>query len=263
MISLCMIVKNEEDTLARCLATVQDIADEIIVVDTGSTDRTKEIAKRFTDRIFDFDWIDDFSAARNYSFSLATQPYILWLDADDVIEAPDRRKFLALKQTLDPAVDSVRMNYHLSFDRNGNVAWSLARNRLVKRACRFPWIGAVHEYLAVSGNVLVSDIAITHRRTKPHSDRNLQIYRKRREAGEPFAPRDMYYFANELKDHAYDEDAAVQYERFLSEKLGWAEDQIAACIKLADCFARLGDRDKQLHALLRTLAYDKPRAEFL
>ena len=84
-ISVCMIVKNEEEVLARCLACVTSFADEIIVVDTGSTDKTKAIAADFTDKIYDFAWCDDFSKARNYSFSKATQDFIMWLDADDVI----------------------------------------------------------------------------------------------------------------------------------------------------------------------------------
>ena len=64
-ISLCMIVKNEEDVLARCLESVRGIADEIIVVDTGSTDKTVEIARQFTNQVYYFEWRDDFSAARN------------------------------------------------------------------------------------------------------------------------------------------------------------------------------------------------------
>ncbi len=76
-ISLCMIVKNEEQVLERCLASAAPLVDEIIIVDTGSTDRTREIALRFTDRLLHFAWIDNFSAARNYSFDAATQDYIL------------------------------------------------------------------------------------------------------------------------------------------------------------------------------------------
>ena len=64
-VSLCMIVKNEEDVLARCLDSVSQLVDEIVIVDTGSADRTKEIAARYTDLIFDFPWRDDFAAARN------------------------------------------------------------------------------------------------------------------------------------------------------------------------------------------------------
>ena len=67
-ISLCMIVKNEEDVLARCLDSAAELVDEIVIVDTGSTDRTREIAARYTDKIFDFPWRDDFAAARNESF---------------------------------------------------------------------------------------------------------------------------------------------------------------------------------------------------
>ena len=75
-ISVCMIVKNEEAQLAACLDSLKPIADEIIVVDTGSSDSTKEIAARYTDRIYDFPWIDDFAAARNFAFSKAKMEYI-------------------------------------------------------------------------------------------------------------------------------------------------------------------------------------------
>ena len=75
-ITLCMIVKNEEKVLERCLESIRDLMDEIIIVDTGSTDRTKEIAAKYTDQIFDFEWINDFSAARNFAFSRATCDYI-------------------------------------------------------------------------------------------------------------------------------------------------------------------------------------------
>ena len=67
-LSLCMIVKNEEERLARCLSGVQGAVDEIIIVDTGSRDATKEAARRFTDRVYDFAWIDDFAAARNAGY---------------------------------------------------------------------------------------------------------------------------------------------------------------------------------------------------
>ena len=81
-VSLCMIVKNEEKILARCLDSIGDLADEIIIVDTGSRDRTKEIAARYTDKIYDFQWIRDFAAARNFAFSKAACDYIYSADAD-------------------------------------------------------------------------------------------------------------------------------------------------------------------------------------
>ena len=85
-LSLCMIVKDEEEVIRRCLDSVINIVDEIIIVDTGSTDKTKEIAKEYTRKVYDFKWIDDFSEARNFSFSKASKEYILWMDADEYFD---------------------------------------------------------------------------------------------------------------------------------------------------------------------------------
>lgn len=82
-ISLCMIVKDEEANLDQCLRRIAIFMDEIIIVDTGSSDRTKEIAYRYTDKVYDFQWIDDFAAARNYSISKAKNEYILVVDSDE------------------------------------------------------------------------------------------------------------------------------------------------------------------------------------
>lgn len=260
-ISLCMIVRNEEQSLARCLQSVREVADEIIIVDTGSTDRTKEIAGLFTDLIYELEWEDHFGEARNFAFSKATQDYILWLDSDDELEESDRLKFVELKATLDASVDSVMMPYHLGFDADSKVITSLKRNRLVKRSCGFRWEGPVHEVLLVSGSVIQSDIAITHKKDKPYTDRNLRIYQKRERAGESFSPRDLYYYANELKDHGQDEKAIEYYELFLDTKQGWKEDCFAACLKIGDCFGRVGKRHMQLRAWFKSMLYGKPRAE--
>ena len=133
-ISLCMIVRNEENVLGRCLQCAQSFADEIIVVDTGSTDGTKTIAENFTKKVFDFPWTDDFAAARNYSFSKATRDYIMWLDADDVVRPEDQEKILQLKKDLDPSVDVVMMKYLAGFDELGNPTFVYDRERLLRRA---------------------------------------------------------------------------------------------------------------------------------
>ena len=99
-ISLCMIVKDEEEVLERALKSVEGIADEIIIVDTGSTDQTKKIALKYTDKVYDFVWCDDFAKARNYSFSKATMDYCMWLDADDIISEENREDLINLKKTL-------------------------------------------------------------------------------------------------------------------------------------------------------------------
>jgi glycosyltransferase involved in cell wall biosynthesis len=260
-ISLCMIVKNEERTLERCLTSVKEIADEIVIVDTGSTDLTKEIAARFTDKIYHFKWIDDFAAARNFAFQQATKEYILWLDADDVFEEEDRNKLIQLKKTLDPSFNTVMMPYHLTFDQAGKPTFSMRRNRLVRRDRGFVWIGVVHEYLEVSGKCIYSDAAVTHKKEKVYTDRNLRIYRKKFESRETFSTRDLFYYANELYDHAYIEEAVVIYEEFWTSKLGWIEDRITSCLKLADCYSRLAEHEKHLQVLFRSFELDTPRAE--
>lgn len=260
-VSLCMIVKDEEETIGRCLDSVRHLVDEIVIVDTGSTDRTKDRVRQYTDRIYDFQWIDDFAVARNYSFQQATQDYIFWLDADDVLLKEDQEKFAKLKATLSPHIDAVTMDYHLAFDEHGNVTFRTKRHRLVRRERRFRWVGAVHEYLEVGGHIFHSDVAVTHLGTDRDPDRNLKIYEKRLARGETFSPRDLYYFANELSDHRQLERAVYYYEKFLDTKKGWLEDNIAACGKLADCYFQLGEPEKAFRALLRSLVYDRPRAE--
>ncbi|WP_308345873.1 tetratricopeptide repeat-containing glycosyltransferase family 2 protein [Priestia aryabhattai] len=260
-ISLCMIVKNEEAVIERCLTSVRPVVDEIIIVDTGSADRTKEIISTFTNCIYDFKWIDDFSAARNFAFSKATKDYILWLDADDIITEENITKFLTLKQALTHDVDAVSMAYHLTFDPNGNPSFSSRRNRLVKREKPFKWHGFVHEYLEVGGNILHSDIAITHQKEKIHSDRNLRIYEKALKAGKLFSPRDQYYYANECKDHGIYEKAIQWYQKFLNGKKGWIEDNIEACGRMADCYIHLKNWPNAIKSCIDSFHYDAPRGE--
>ena len=143
-ISLCMIVKNEEKVIERCLRSVKNLVDEIIIVDTGSTDKTKEIVHKYTNNVYDFKWCDDFSKARNFSFSKATKEYILWLDADDVILKKDREMFISLKKTLDKNIDIVMMKYNTAYDKNGNPTFSYNRERLVKNNNKYKCVSPVH-----------------------------------------------------------------------------------------------------------------------
>ena len=104
-ISLCMIVKNEAAVLERILKPMSAIADQIDIVDTGSADETKEIARRYTDDVYEMDWRDDFSAARNLACSYARMDYWMWLDADDVIDEENAARLLDLKHSLPPSAD--------------------------------------------------------------------------------------------------------------------------------------------------------------
>ena len=261
-VSLCMIVKNEEDVLERCLESAAGAVDEIVIVDTGSTDRTREIAARFTGKIFDFPWRNDFSAARNESFSRASMDYCLWLDADDVLLEADQAAFLALKEALDPSVSVVMAPYHTGFDENGHVTFSYYRERLIRNRAGMRWEGAVHEAIAPVGKILYADFAVTHRKTRPADpDRNLNIYRAQLAAGAELEPRQQFYYGRELYYHRRWEEALAVFEKFLAEGRGWVENNIDACCHCAYCRGELGQGEEALSALFRTFVYDRPRAE--
>src|SRR5262249_31707837 len=98
--SLTIIARDEQENLPRCLGSVRGLFDEIVVVDTGSKDRTKEIAQEFGARVFDFEWVDDFAAARNAALARAPGEYAFWLDADDVVDPPQRERLQALLNRL-------------------------------------------------------------------------------------------------------------------------------------------------------------------
>ena len=197
--SLCMIVKNEEKVLARCLDSICDLMDEIIIVDTGSKDRTKEIASRYTELVYDFAWTGDFSQARNFSFSKATGDYIYAADADEVIDEENRKKFRALKESLLPGVEIVQMYYGnqlsqrtvYNFDRE-------LRPKLFKRVRNFQWIEPVHETVRLLPVVYDSDIEITHLPGEGHGARDLRIFAGMTERGEALSPRLLNLYAREL-----------------------------------------------------------------
>ena len=261
-ISLCMIVRNEEDVLDRCLRSVSDLVDEIIIADTGSTDRTREIASAYTEKVYDFPWVDDFAAARNFSFSQASCDYCLWLDADDILTEPDRQQFAALKATLTPDVDVVMLRYNTAFDESGNVTLSYYRERIVKNHTDMRWSGAVHEVIETRGRVLWSGCAVTHWKLHPSDpDRNLRIFERLVENGEVLDPRQQFYYGRELYYHKRYQDAIAVLERFLDEDRGWLENRIEACRHCAYCFYGLGQEERALQALFRTFCYDLPRAE--
>lgn len=261
-ISLCLIVKNEEKYIARCLDSIAGLVDEIIVVDTGSTDRTMEIASGYTSRVYSYPWTDDFSDARNYSFSKATMDYCMWMDADDVLEKTEKEKFLQFKQSLPPDTDIVMMKYYTAFDEAGIPSFSYFRERWIRNSSRYRWVGAVHEVIPPKGKVLYSDIAICHKKTGAGDpDRNLRIYWKMLDEGKALEPRQQYYYGRELYYHEKYEEAVSVFEQFLLSSDGWIENKIEACSICADCYFRLGKEQAALTTLLRSMSFDLPRAE--
>ncbi len=261
-LSICMIVKNEEEVLDRCLNCVKNIADEIVIVDTGSYDNTKNIAKLYTDKIFDFTWIDDFSAARNCSFSKATKDYVMWLDADDIIDEQNQARLRALMDNASPDIDMFMLRYDVAFDADDNPTLSYYRERIFKRSNDYKWLGEIHEVITPQGNMVYEDIAIRHKKMKPTNPRrNLNIFQRMLADGKTLDPRQRFYYARELSNNGFTDKAIDEFNKYLDGGEGWVENNISACADLAACYAKLNNESMEIASLYRSFNYDLPRAE--
>lgn len=166
-LSACMIVKNEEDNIARCLASLKPVADEIIVVDTGSKDKTKEISRAFGAQVYEFVWTDDFSEARNLSMSKARGEWILVHDADEVISDRDYDKLriildqrpsgtaayslITRNYTKDSAFEGWTANSGEFPDEEMGIGWFPSpKVRLLVNDKRFRFENPIHELLEPS-----------------------------------------------------------------------------------------------------------------
>lgn len=261
-ISLCMIVKNEEDVLSRCLNSIKDVVDEIIIVDTGSSDNTKKIAKNFTDKIYHFNWCDDFAKARNYSFSKATKDYILWLDADDVILPKDVKLLKSLKNDIDKNTDIVMMKYNMGTNDDNTPSLSYYRERLIKNFKNYKWVGRIHEVITPTGNVIYSDIAITHKKIHISDPlRNLRIFEKMIEENEKLDTRQKFYYAREIYYSGNFTKAIEKFNEFLNEDDKWVENTISALLDLSICYNKINDKQNEISTLFKSFEYDIPRSQ--
>ena len=165
-LSVCMIVKNEERFLGQCLASVKDIADELIVIDTGSTDRTVEIAREHGAQVGHFEWCNDFAAARNASIAPATGDWILFLDADEELSPAEKQTLPALLASNNTALIRLPLiNTH-----QGPISKSILP-RLYRNIPAIQFQGCVHEgvYTAIlkvskewQMEISVGDMLILH-----------------------------------------------------------------------------------------------------
>ena len=198
-ISLCMIVKNEEQILDRCLLSLINLVDEIIILDTGSTDRTKEIARNYTDKVYDFSWTGSFSDARNASFSYATMDYIYCADADEMIDEVNQQLFLQMKKTLLPEIEIVQMMYCNQLSNNTTYNFDKEyRPKLFKRIREFVWEYPIHEQIRLTPVIYDSEIEIIHLPMELHTQRDLSMFEKMTEDDIPINKKLLNMYAREL-----------------------------------------------------------------
>ena len=238
-VSLCMICKNEENNIGKLLDQVCPILEEVVVVDTGSTDSTlrilEEKAKIYPGlKIDHFDWIEDFSAARNYSFSKGTKDWLLFLDCDDQVDP------IALKNFKDnmlgnPDVDCWMLDYNYAFLPNGEPSMVLGRERFVRRSVNPVWEGAIHECIAVWRLRCrhYHELKIDHHREHKVMDfnRNVRILKKEYEKNSNHA-RTAYYYGKELFDRIDDKGIEI-LEKYLELNGRYWDDEIGARFRLA------------------------------
>lgn len=213
-ISICLIVKNEEVLLSRCLDSLEGIGDEIIIVDTGSTDNTKQIAAKYTDKIYDFKWVDDFAAARNFAFSKATKEYIYSADADEILNEENHRKFMEIKQILLSEIEIVQMKYTNQLQHGTTYNFNTEyRPKLFKRLRLFTWIDSIHETIRVEPIVFDSDIEIIHMPECNHAGRDFKAFLTIIKRGERLSSRLLSMYAKELfiSGTAFDFSSVLEY----------------------------------------------------
>ncbi|MGN0961076.1 MAG: glycosyltransferase [Christensenellales bacterium] len=257
-ISVCMIVKDEELTLSRILNQVKLFADEIIIVDTGSLDATPNIAKEFTDKVYSFEWCDDFSKARNYSISFATKDYFMWLDADDYITNENIDKINILKNS-DKNIDMYMFKYVIG---SPQPIFEFYRERLIKNNGQHKFEGAVHEAITPIGNIKYTDIKIEHRKVKVNNPtRNIDIYEKQIKQGLTLSPRDKYYYGRELFYLGKYYKSIKILKEYLKLNNLYTPDEIGASIIISDNYYYLKKYSKSNDALLNCISKHPPTAE--
>lgn len=259
-VSLCMIVKNEEKFLKTCLDSVKDIVDEMIIVDTGSTDNTVEIAEKFNAKVFSTTWNNSFAEARNVSLSKATKEWILIMDADDVFEEKDKPKFKDLInngefdgyffKTLSYVIENNKNDYIY----NSNI-------RLIKNNGEYEFKGAIHEQLLNKyretdhSRFKLEDIRIHHNgylksvvKEKNKRERNIPIIKEelKKNPNNPFHNFNLgneYLALGDLEEalHYYN----ISYNNIQIES-GYANKLI---IKRISCYIELGGYDIALREI--------------
>lgn len=265
-ISGCLIVKNESSCIKDCLDCLSPLCDEIIVYDTGSNDGTQDICKKNSlVKLIQGEWKDDFSWARNESFKYATCDYILWVDADDLIDKKSIDYLVNLKANDLFKYDMVIMPYRYHFDGEKDL-YTLDRERIIKRSLNLKWYGRIHECLPIVKNSLYltnKDAYIIHNHQKPYGDRNLKIFQDMEEKGEINSIRDEYYYANELYYNKKYDEAINWYLKCLNKDEMWNIDKLNGLLKLYNIYRFIkNDLNKAFkYALLAISCTENPRSD--
>jgi len=256
-----MIVKNEEQVLENCLKSIVGL-DEIVICDTGSSDGTIEIAKRYTDKVFtDYKWEDSFCKARNHALSKCTGDWVLSIDADEVLEKDGVKK---IRDAVKEAEKRGQTYIGITMCAEGSDGRDIFNSiRLFKRIPEIHWEGDIHNYLNISGDYS-ADVTITYGYSPTHKkdpDRAFRILTKVMKE-DPKKVREAFYLAREYYYRDQYPAAIYWYEDYLSRAY-WAPEQAEAHLMIARCYDALGKYSKAKEACLKAIGIDADFKEAL
>jgi len=278
-ISACLIVRDEQGTIEACLASIRQYVDEIVIVDTGSTDDTPAIARKIADKFEVFldcndaeGRIDDFSLARNRSFAIASNDVVLWLDGDDVLQGAEHLPLIAAELVKYPN-SQVILPYEYAHDEQGRVTLLQYRERMLYPRKHWEWRFPVHEScLLTAGHELSvatrdESVRLVHGsgsgKTR-ETERNLRILRKYIERVGEEDVRSLYYYGVELGLQAMrgygrgdigafleNTGASLRVLKRYVELAYWADEKFLALLEIARHYQRLNDHDEAIRWAFR------------
>lgn len=252
-VTLAMIVRDNEKDMERILPKVKDFFSEIVIIDTGSKDKTKEVCKRYGAKIYDFKWVDDFSKARNFSFSKVKTDWVFWLDSDDKVSGLENLEEM-VKSAEANSIDGYVLLYNYARDEYGNVLSVQWRERLLRKK-KFEWKGQIHETAIQKSHALVvkhEGIIVDHLATPEDmaksNKRNLEILEAEvKKDGDKVDPRTLYYMAQTYRGIKDWKNAGKYYVDYL--KVGaWDEERMQAWHFLADAMRMQGQYEQAIIA---------------
>jgi glycosyltransferase involved in cell wall biosynthesis len=262
-ISACMMVKDEERLLARCLESFRGAYDELCIVDTGSKDETPKIAASFGARVLPFAGcngpdgrIRDFSLARNAAIDLATSEWVLWMDADDVLQTGGAGKLRKHAQKSRHAGVQVTIRW-------GRDTW--LQTRLFRNLPHNRFVGRIHEYPAVQGTLYSDrDIIVEHLPDKTgkesSGDRNLRMC-EAEVKDDPTNMRALFYYGNALRLSGRYDEAILRYTQSLSLGGNFHCERFMAAHYIACCNYYKGEWRDAINECHRALRIDPRYAE--
>lgn len=252
-VGLALIVRDEEKHLPTLLTSIEGAFDQVVLLDTGSKDKTMSVFKRwaqkeakvhrdFTFKVERFEWIEDFAAARTAAHELLDTAWHAWADADDQIVGAENLRAMAERAPAD--LVAYVCGYDYAQDSHGNCACYLRRERLV-RAGASEWVGRVHESQVFEGRAEDVEPSVVHWRHQKQyeldasSKRNLKILSSWIEE-EPDNQRVLGYLGTEHMVKGEFDEAIPFFERYLALPTSWEEEKAQVCRKLSVCGIAIG-----------------------